>query len=78
MRRDVTVEYRDVAWKHVVNLTDALRPGTSSATALGAFAGAMGSGETASGMSIAYRAGKTAHIRVAVDRLDDGNSRAAD
>jgi hypothetical protein len=71
MRRDVTLEYRDIAWKHVVNLTDALRPGTSSATGLGMFAGAMGSGETASGMAITYRAGKTAHVRVAVDRSDD-------
>jgi hypothetical protein len=72
MRRDITLEYRDIEWKHVVGLTDALRPGTSSGTALGVFAGAMGSGDTASGMAITYRAGKTAHIRVAIDRNDDG------
>jgi hypothetical protein len=74
MRRDVTLEYRDIAWKHVVGLADALRPGTSSQAALGTFAGAMGSGETASGMAITYRAGKTAHVRVAVDRSDGGET----
>jgi hypothetical protein len=72
MRRDITIEYRDIEWKHVIGLTDALRPGTSSGTALGVFAGAMGSGDTASAMAVAYRAGKPAHIRVAIDRNDDG------
>jgi hypothetical protein len=73
LRREVTLEYRDIAWKHVVGLTDALRPGTSSATGLGMFAGAMGSADTASGMEITYRAGKTAHIRVAVDRTSEAD-----
>ncbi len=67
MRPHVTLEYRHVTWARVVGLTDALRPGTSSGTALGVFAGAMGAGEQASGLSITYRAGTTAHVRVAVD-----------
>jgi hypothetical protein len=67
MRPHLTLEYRHVPWTKVVGLTDALRPGTSSGTALGVFAGAMGSGEQASGLAITYRAGRTAHVRVAVD-----------
>lgn len=67
MRPHVTLEYRHVAWARVVGLTDALRPGTSSGTALGVFAGAMGAGDQASGLAITYRAGRTAHVRVAVD-----------
>lgn len=70
LRRDLTLEYREVPWNHVVALNDALRPGTSAEVALGVFASAMGSGETASALSVAYRAGKTAGIRVAVDHGD--------
>jgi hypothetical protein len=72
LRPQVTLEYRDVAWTYVVGMTDALRPGTSSGTGLGMFAGAMGAGATASGLAITYRAGMTAHVRVAIDRNDDG------
>jgi hypothetical protein len=67
MRSGVTLEYRHVGWPRVIGLTDALRPGTSSDVALGVFAGAMGAGDTASGMAITYRAGQTAHVRIAVD-----------
>ncbi len=74
MRREVTLEYRDIPWNHVVGLTDALRPGTSSESAFAVFAEAMGSDEIATAMAITYRAGKTAHIRVAVDRNDPGDA----
>jgi hypothetical protein len=71
MRRELTLEYPDIPWKYAVGLSDALRE-TSSATAFGVFAEAMGSGETASAMAITYRAGKPAGIRVAVDQGNGG------
>lgn len=74
LRREVTLEYRDVPWNHLVALTDALRPETSCEPALTVFAGALGSRETASTMAITYRAGKAAHIRVAIDRDDAGHA----
>jgi len=67
--RNVTLEYHDIAWTHVIGLTDALRPGTSSAKQLGTFAGAMDAGDSASGLAITYRAGKPAQVRVAIDRI---------
>lgn len=67
--RNITLEYQDIAWKHVIGLTDAVRPGTSSAKQLGTFAGAMNAGDSASGVAITYRAGKPAQVRVAIDRI---------
>ncbi|MBL0213624.1 MAG: hypothetical protein IPQ07_07065 [Myxococcales bacterium] len=64
---ELTIEYRDVEWKHVVGLTDSLRPGTSSGPRLGVFAGAFDAPK-ASAFAITYGTGDVATVAIAVER----------
>lgn len=69
----LTIEYRDVEWKHVVGLTDALRPETSSGPRLGVFAGAFDA-PRASAFALTFRAGEVADVAISVDRSSEGVS----
>ncbi len=62
---ELTIEYRDVEWKHVVGLTDSLRPQTSSGPRLGVFAGAFDA-KAATAFAITYRSGDVAEVEIAI------------
>lgn len=62
----LTIEYRDVEWKHVVGLTDSLRPGTSSGPRLGILAGAF-EAASAAAFAITYRSDDVADVCIAVE-----------
>jgi hypothetical protein len=64
---EITITYRDVAWKQAVGLYDALRPGAPCGPRLGAFAGAFNA-EQASLYEITFRADAPAIVRVAIER----------
>lgn len=63
---EITITYRDVAWKQAVGLYDALRPGAPCGPRLGAFAGAFNA-EQASLYEITFRADAPAIVRVAIE-----------
>lgn len=63
---EITLTYRDVAWKQAVGLYDALRPGAPCGPRLGAFAGAFNA-EQASLYEITFRADAPAIVRVAIE-----------
>ncbi|MBA3454612.1 MAG: hypothetical protein H0T42_16095 [Deltaproteobacteria bacterium] len=69
---EITITYRDVAWKHAVGLHDALRPGTPCGPRLGAFAGAFNA-EKASLYEITFRADAPAIIRVGIELVGSVN-----
>jgi hypothetical protein len=62
---ELTIEYRDVAWTRVVELTNTLRPGTKSGTMWGVLAGAFDADQAAA-MAIEYRGGRAPNVRVSV------------